>query len=329
MGITVADADFIINKISSSEESPSALVKDTGIIFVPEIHRVIARPYVPTNQGKLERIISRVLSLDESEVNKEFKCVLDKFSHRHRNFEALLECQFESVRRFMPSDVLPSRERRCLIGSVFLAEYSFESAALFNPSIVPHPDQSGLPPGSLRFIMTLRATGEGHISSVKFRSGCIDEDYNITIDESSALATPAEMDVDPLYNKTCFGRKLREIGVSCDFSKFILNSLPDEFTFTKLMENVKIQVRNHQPLSAADSHAVEKIKWLAGCNYEARFEPSVPLSERVIFPLSPSDKTASRMRVSFFLPTMTEARNTMAHTLRIRQGHSSAIDGNG
>jgi predicted GH43/DUF377 family glycosyl hydrolase len=231
-----------------------------------------------------------VLALDETEVHKEFKCVLDKFSHRHNNFEALLERQFGYVSRFMPSDVLPSRERRCVIGSCFLAEYSFESAALFNPSIVPHPDQSGLPPGSLRFILTLRATGEGHISSVKFRSGCIDEDYNISIDDSSGLATAAEMNSDPLYNKICFGRKLREIGVSGDLSNFIMSSLPGEFTLKELRENVKIQINNHQPLSAADSLAIDKIQWLARCNYEARFEPSVPLSERVIFPISPSEQ---------------------------------------
>jgi predicted GH43/DUF377 family glycosyl hydrolase len=290
MGITVADADFVMKKISTFEENPSALVKDTGIILMPERHRVIARPWVITNESRIERIMSRALSLDESDVKKELESTLDKFAHRHRDFESLLENRFDSLSRFMPSDVLPSRERRRLIGSFFLAEYSFESAALFNPSIVPHPDQSGLSPGSLRFILTLRATGEGHISSVKFRSGCIDEDYNISIDDSSGLASAAEMKADPLYNKKCFGRKLREIGVSSDFSNLILNSLPEEFTFTKLMENVKIQINNHQPLSAADSHDVEKIRWLARCNYEACFEPSVPLSERVLFPLSPSEQ---------------------------------------
>jgi predicted GH43/DUF377 family glycosyl hydrolase len=290
MGITVADADFIVKGIRTSEEAPSPLVKDTGIILVPERHRVIARPYVPSSESRIERIISRVLALDETEVNKEFKCVLDKFSHRHHNFEALLERRFDSIRRFMPTDVLPSRERRCVIGSLFLCEYSFESAALFNPSIVPHPDQSGLPPGSLRFILTLRATGEGHISSVKFRSGCIDEDCNITIDESSGLATTAEMTADPIYDRTCFGRKCREIGVSGDLSNFIINSLPAEFTLTDLMKNVKIQSDKHQPMCAADGLAVDKMQWLAKCNYEARFEPSVQLSERVLFPLSPSEQ---------------------------------------
>ena len=279
-----------MKKISTYKEYPLVHVKDTGTIFMPERQRVIVRSHIPFSESRIERIISRVLALKEEDVQKEFKCVLDKFSHRHHNFESLLERQFDSLRRFMPTDVLPSRERRLLIGSFFLAEYSFESVALFNPSIVPHPDQSGLPPGSLRFILTLRATGEGHISSLKFRSGCIDEDYNISIDDSSGFAIMAEMKANPLYDKICFARKLREMGVFSDFSNLIINSLSDEFTFAELMENVKIQIYNHQPLSEADSLARDKIHWLARCNYEAQFEPSVPLSERVLFPLSPSEQ---------------------------------------
>jgi predicted GH43/DUF377 family glycosyl hydrolase len=279
-----------MKKRNTCEGYSPVLVKDMGIIFMPERQRVIVRPHIPFSESRIKRIISRVLALDESEIHKEFKCVLDKFSHRHHNFESLLEHQFDSLRRFMPTDVLPSRERRLLIGSFFLTEYSFESVALFNPSIVPHPDQSGLPPGSLRFILTLRATGEGHISSLKFRSGCIDEDYNISIDDSSGFATMAKMKANPLYDKTCFARKIREMGIFSDFSNLIINSLSDEFTFTELMENVKIQIYNHQPLSTANSLARDKIQWLARCNYEAQFEPSVPLSERVLFPLSPSEQ---------------------------------------
>ena len=279
-----------MKKRNTCEGYSPVLVKDMGIIFMPERQRVIVRPHIPFSESRIKRIISRVLALDESEIHKEFKCVLDKFSHRHHNFESLLEHQFDSLRRFMPTDVLPSRERRLLIGSFFLTEYSFESVALFNPSIVPHPDQSGLPPGSLRFILTLRATGEGHISSLKFRSGCIDEDYNISIDDSSGFATMAKMKANPLYDKTCFARKLREMGVFSDFSNLIINSLSDEFTFTELMENVKIQIYKHQPLSTANSLTRDKIQWLARCNYEAQFEPSVPLSERVLFPLSPSEQ---------------------------------------
>ncbi len=273
-----------------SKETSSVLVKDTGIILAPDSQRVIVRPLIPFNKSLAERIISRVLSLDESDIKKELKNVLGKFSYRHHNFEILLERQFDFVRRYMPSDVLPSRERRLLIGSFFLSEYSFESSALFNPSIVPHPDQSGLPPGSLRFILTLRATGEGHISSLTFRSGLIDANCNISIDDSSGFASTAEINANPLYDKICFARKLREMDVFSGFSNSIVGSLSDEFTFNELMEKIKSSIFNQQPLSQTNRFIIEKIQWLAQCNYEAHFDPSAPLSERVLYPRSPSEQ---------------------------------------
>lgn len=277
-------------KNNASKESSPVLVKDTDIILAPDSQRVIARSHIPFNELRVERIISRVLSLDESDIQKELKNVLEKFSHRHRNFEVLLERQFDSVRRFMPSDVLPSRERRLLIGSFFLAEYSFESAALFNPSIVPHPDQSGLPPGSLRFIMSLRATGEGHISSLTFCSGCIDANCNISIDEPHGFASTAEMKLNTLYDKTCFARKIREMDIDNVFSNSVVVSLSEQFTIDELQEKLKSWIFNHHPISQNDRLTSDKILWLAQCNYEAHFGPSVSLSERVLFPLSPSEQ---------------------------------------
>ena len=277
-------------KNNASKESSPVLVKDTDIILAPDSQRVIARSHIPFNELRVERIISRVLSLDESDIQKELKNVLEKFSHRHHNFEVLLVRQFDSIRRFMPSDVLPSRERRLLIGSFFLAEYSFESAALFNPSIVPHPDQSGLPPGSLRFIMSLRATGEGHISSLTFRSGCIDANCNISIDESNGFASTAEMKLNTLYEKTCFARKIREMDIDNVFSNSVVVSLSEQFTIDELQEKLKSWIFNHHPISENDRITSNKILWLAQCNYEAHFDPSVSLSERVLFPLSPSEQ---------------------------------------
>jgi predicted GH43/DUF377 family glycosyl hydrolase len=276
--------------INVSKESSRVLFQDTCVVLLPDNQRVIMRPHIPFSEVRIERIISRVMSLDEPDMQKELKILLDKFSHRHHNFELLLEQQFDFVRRYMPSDIVPSRDQRLYIGSFFWAEYSFESAALFNPSIVPHPDQSGLPQGSLRFIISLRATGEGHISSLTFRSGCIDANGAISLNESQSLASTAEMKVNTVYDKTCFVRKLREIGIFSDFSNSIIGSLSDEFTFDELMEKVKLQIFENQPLSQNDTLAGEKIQWLARCNYEAHFDPSVSLSGRVIFPLSPSEQ---------------------------------------
>jgi predicted GH43/DUF377 family glycosyl hydrolase len=269
---------------------PPVPVKDTGIMLTPDSRRVIARPHVPSSEARAERIIARALSLSEAEAQKELSDLLAAFAHRHHNFESLLERQFEAVSRQMPSDAVPSRERRQLIGSLFLAEYTFESAALFNPSIVPAPDQSGLPTGSLRFILSLRATGEGHISSLTFRSGRIDANYHIAIDESPGFASTAEMKTNALYDKTCFARKLREMSIVNDISDSIIGTLPEEFPYGDLTERIKSYFFNHKPVSPTDRLAGDKIIWLARCNYEARFDPSVSLAERVLFPLSPSEQ---------------------------------------
>ena len=279
-----------MTKMHVPQNSSPVPVKDTGIVLQHDSRRTIARPHIPFNESRIERIISRVLSLEEADVQKELEDVRGKFSHRYHNLGLLLERQFDTVRRHMPSDRETSPERRLLIGSYFLAEYSFEAAALFNPSIVPHPDQSGLAVGSLRFVLSLRATGEGHISSLTFRSGCIDANHAITIDAPQGFASPAEVKANSLYDKTSFALKLREMEIYNDFSNSIIGSLGDAFTFDNLMEKVKSYIFNHKPMSQADRITSDIILWLARCNYEARFDPSVSLSERVIFPLSPSEQ---------------------------------------
>ncbi|HPS29539.1 MAG TPA: glycoside hydrolase family 130 protein [bacterium] len=273
-----------------SKKSASELVKSSGIILAPNIHRVILRPHISINESQVERVISRVLSLNEIDVRHKLKNVIDKFSHRHHNLPFLLENQFNKVRRCMPTDSVLSQDRKQLIGSFFWSEYSFESAALFNPSIIPHPDQSSLAKGSLRFIISLRATGEGHISSLSFRSGVIDENCTVTLDDSSIFASAAAMKADSLYNKSVFTRKLREMSIFNEFSNSIIGTLPEEFTLEELSGKIKQYIFNQKPLLQTDKLNVEKIQWLAQCNYEADFDSSIPLSERVLFPLSPSEQ---------------------------------------
>jgi predicted GH43/DUF377 family glycosyl hydrolase len=275
---------------NASMESSSVIIKDTDIILTPDNQRVIARPHIPFGESRIERIISRVLSLDEADIQKEIKNVLGRFLHRHHNFEILLERQFDSLRRYMPSDILPARERRLLIGSFFLSEYSFESAALFNPSIVPHPNQSELPDGSLRFIITLRATGEGHISSLTFRSGCIDANHHISIDKLGNFASAAEMKPNTLYEKASFARKIYEMHIDNDFSNSVILSLSEQFTIDELQEKLKSRIFNYHPISQNDKLTSDKILWLAQCNYEADFDQNSLLSERILFPLSPSEQ---------------------------------------
>src|SRR6059036_3753397 len=156
-------------------------VKRTATILKPDQSRVLLRPFSPGDPQRVGRIIARIMSLPEDSVGPLLDEVSAEFSQRHQQIRTLFLERFEQVRELLVTDEELSEQRRLLIGSYFLAEYSLESAALFNPSIVPHPDQSELPSGALRFILSLRATGEGHISSITFRTGFVDAHGSVTI----------------------------------------------------------------------------------------------------------------------------------------------------
>src|SRR3990167_10572512 len=266
------------------------MIKDTGIVIAPDSERVIIRPYIPADQSRVPRIVSRVMALDESTAEKQLKKTKHDFSSRHHNLDAILDRQFEIVRAYMPSDFLPSKTRRLLIGTYFIGERSYESTALFNPSIVAHPDQSGLSRGSLRVIISLRATGEGHISALAFRSGVVGPHGSISIDKASSFACTAEPKPNALYDRICFMGKLYEMGLENECSKYITDPLSVEFTMDELQDRVNSYISEHNPITPTDRLTCEKVLWLARCNYEAAFDPRFTLSERVLFPFSPSEQ---------------------------------------
>ena len=121
------------------------------------------------------------MKLSDAEAQGVLDGVLGEFRDRHRDAEGFFERRFNQLKPLLPPKFKPSKTKRLLIGSYFTCEYSLEAAALFNPSIVPHPDQSELETGSIRFILSLRATGEGHISSIEFRTGVINKLGEVTV----------------------------------------------------------------------------------------------------------------------------------------------------
>jgi len=132
-------------------------------LLLPECNRVLIRPFVPVDPQRVTAILGRALALSEEEVGAILHDVHHEFESRHYDIEAVLSDHYAKVHPYVFTQRPISRARQLLIGAFFSGEYALESAALFNPSIVPHPDQSGIPEGGLRFIMSLRATGEGHI----------------------------------------------------------------------------------------------------------------------------------------------------------------------
>jgi predicted GH43/DUF377 family glycosyl hydrolase len=161
-------------------------LKRTKIKLVADSKRIILLPFNPGNELRIKNIINRILALNESQVSELLKDIHEKFSKRHFEIENIFLKNYSMVRKYVPRIV--SHEEEILIGSYFSKEYSIESAALFNPSIVPHPDQTDLGEDEMRIILSLRATGEGHISSIEFRSGIINKQLEVKIDEVSTLA---------------------------------------------------------------------------------------------------------------------------------------------
>lgn len=259
------------------------------LLLLPDSTRVIIRPFIPASPGSIAAIIGRALALTEAEVEAELATLRGAFADRHRDLEGRLLAHFDQVQPHVFTHRPLSPARKLLIGALFSGEYAVEAAALFNPSIVPHPDQSGLTPGALRFILSLRATGEGHISSIKFRLGTLSAAGDITLEAISRYVTPPEVVPNPRYRKKRFLVTLHELGFDNACAEAVMGGLGDEFARSDLSAALK-KVRNGAlPLSQDFRRTLESIQWLADSNYELRFPPSHPLSEGLIFPVSPNE----------------------------------------
>jgi predicted GH43/DUF377 family glycosyl hydrolase len=284
-------------------------VNRTGVTLHPDHTRVMLRPFHCMSDQRAITICSEVAALPEREVCVLLEQMLAEFGERHQKIREFFRRRFEEVQpyllkqpkvgesfRRLSDDVRPgsatgerlSEERELLLGGYFSHEYSLEAAALFNPSIVAHPDQSGLAPGSLRFILSLRATGEGHISSITFRTGLLDAQCKITIDEPSRYCLEPAPVPNATFDKSKFEEKLPDLGLAGGFSQQILRTLGDSFTLDELRSSIGLAVRQLRAPNMETEAVGRQILVLARSNYEVQFAPDSRLSERVLFPATPS-----------------------------------------
>lgn len=259
-------------------------------LLLPECARVIIRPFIPGEPLRIKAIISRALALTEEQVAMELEKIHRDFEERHLHSEAVLLRNLKKVEKYLPEGRALSHKRMVLIGALFSGEYALESADLFNPSIVPHPDQNGVPKGGLRFIMSLRATGEGHISSIEFRTGTISPEGKITIVPVSRYVSEPEIVPNPRFKKKPFIFKLREMGFeNHHYTAAVLRALGDEFTLSELNKSIGTVRHNTKGPLLELNETLECIHWLAESNYELRFSEKLAMSERIIFPVSPNE----------------------------------------
>lgn len=259
------------------------------LMLVPESARVIIRPFIPSSAHRITTIIGRTLALSEEETARNLDAMLQEFDSRHLDIEPPLLANYERVLPHIFTQRPLSRERKLLLGALFSGEYALESAALFNPSIVAHPDQAGVPAGGLRYIMSLRATGEGHVSSIEFRTGLIAPDGGISLDPVSRFVTVPEIDPNPNYRKMPFIVKLHEMGFDNGHTAAVMDPLGESFTRSQLNQSVLHIRRETRPVTQDLNSALLCIQWLADSNYEMSFSPKLAMSERIIFPVSTNE----------------------------------------
>ena len=229
------------------------------------------------------------MSLSETAAKNLINQIMAGFSVRHEDIGHIFERHLNEVKDYLPRNTMLSDVQKALIGAYFTKEYAIESAALFNPSIVPHPDQSHLKKGSLRFVMSLRATGEGHVSSIVFRSGVLDRHNTFLFDPISDFVETPDLQLDAVYKRDIFQRKLNEMGASNEITVYVLNQMPEDFTYNELIEKIGILRAKPQFSETIQNRTFEIIHWLADSNYEVSFHPDHRISERVIFPVSKNE----------------------------------------
>ena len=269
-------------------------IRRLPITIDPDPRRVLLRPFIPSlivkpfsvpePNPRVVSLFSRVMHMDEASVVAKLDEVFSDFLGRHGRLHDIFAERFEQVRHLLPTDQELTEPRRILLGSYFTNEYSLESTALFNPGIFPSPDQSGLQPGERRVILSLRATGEGHISSITFRTGILDSEANLRLDPVSRYVQQPSPQPAALYDLATFRRKLQELGVEFEAVGLATQGLAPGFLMSDLVNLVR-RIR-----SGADEpgvkRAAERALLLAQSNYTVVFPEGLDISEKILFPYS-------------------------------------------
>ncbi len=270
-------------------------VNRKAVRFNPDPTRVIARYYLPGGPDRGKKIIARVLELSEEEAMKTLNQTLRDFSARHRNITRVFLKHFAHVQHLVREmdDIDPdalSKERKLLIGAYFTHEYSIEAAAFFNPSMVEDPDQENLEKGQKRVIVSFRATGEGHISSLVFRGGVIDRHCHLEFCQPGRFVDQAEIIRDHVYSKAEFLGKLDEMNLhDHDAVDRIMAGVGESFRFLELQQCVTDYMRDNE-LTFSKKKVIQAMVWLATSHYEIIFSLDTAISERVIFPIADAER---------------------------------------
>lgn len=267
--------------------APPLVTRLAGRI-APDPTRVVARLFVAGqevvggSESRASSVVTRILALDEVDVKQRLAELVERFGHRHRAILATFSHHADRIGNRLGSDADLSEDRWLLLGAAFTHEYAFEAASLCNPSIVAAPDQSDAPEGGLRFVMSVRGIGEGHRSSIGFRTGTVTGDGAVAVDEPEPFPTVAAIDPG-VFAKDVFHGRLRALGTDGETAASVLDSLGRSFTAEELESRLAILADERD--TRRDAHATAaQLRAIAACSYGAHFPVDTHLSERVLAP---------------------------------------------
>jgi predicted GH43/DUF377 family glycosyl hydrolase len=269
------------------------MVERTPIVLRGNPDRVLCRLFIPGEEelirgtSRARELVARCMALSEAQVKETLDDIRHTYGARHRHLERHFEEHYAAVAALVEDARGASSARRSLIGAYLTQEYAFESTAYFNPSLTIHPDQSGTATGELRIIMSVRAVGEGHLSSLVFRTGTLHPDGGIHIDPPSHFASTRATRFTALRSRSLEQAVLDE-GIDSPELQFVLGTLPDTFTPEELVARLNalplpMPLETHEALSAI-------MRTLSTSSYEVDFDPSTDLSERVLWPTSTDER---------------------------------------
>jgi predicted GH43/DUF377 family glycosyl hydrolase len=274
-------------------DDPRALVTRHDLVLRPDPRRVITKLFVPGREllirgdSRADPVVRRLLAMPEDAVQAELGTILAFYAPRHHDFVGLLRERFAQIEpRFDDPEHL-SEERRLLAAAIFTQEFAIETAALFNPSMVAHPDQAGCPEDWLRFVMSVRAVGEGHVSSIEFRTGMVGPQGQVVVDEPGPRTVSPQV-IPTRYHKDVFVQHYGRRRPDGESAEFIFDRLPDEFDVADLDE-VLHALRRQALTRGGVLGVIERFAWMAASSYSVAFPPDSALDERVIHPIGPAE----------------------------------------
>ncbi len=272
------------------QASPAALdsLRRLPIKVEGSERRVILLPFVHAARQTLSGVISLVDGMNNEAVTQRLGDVMARFRSRHNAIEEYFEEHYQAACHELGRAPDHDMDRRRLIGAYCSLEYSIEAAALFNPSMVAHPAPRAGEDGGVRFVMSFRATGEGHLSSVVFQTGKIDGAHRVSFDRPGNFSSRARLSPDQYYVKHLFWRKLSEMVADAPAAGKVLERLPDQFTLRQLEDAIDAAQREGNG-RAQPNGAYESMRWLAHSNYQLDLDPGADINDLIIFPTSENE----------------------------------------